>query len=145
METYFQCAYMATQQAAWYDVLIDWSWVTDDPYDDATLAKVHRIRDRRRRQAQRFNDLVFHLARHFDTVKERHLPISSDDCLSPRELEVLALVAEGLSDKTVGDRLSIARSTVKGHMVSISAKLGQTGRVGIVMEALRRGLIEVRA
>jgi two-component system, NarL family, response regulator YdfI len=61
--------------------------------------------------------------------------------LSERELEVLDLVAEGLSNKLIAHRLSISEHTVKTHVASIFAKLGASSRTGAVSRAIRRGLV----
>jgi DNA-binding NarL/FixJ family response regulator len=61
--------------------------------------------------------------------------------LSARELEVLALVATGNSNKIIGGRLSITEETVKGHVKSIMAKLGANDRTHAVTLALKRGII----
>jgi len=61
--------------------------------------------------------------------------------LSARESEVLQLVALGLSNKEIGDRLAIAESTVKLHMRNLLAKLGVSDRTQATLEALRRGII----
>ena len=61
--------------------------------------------------------------------------------LTPRELEVLALVAEGLSNKAIADQLGISDQTVKFHVSSIAGKLGAVSRTDAVRRAVRRGLI----
>jgi DNA-binding NarL/FixJ family response regulator len=61
--------------------------------------------------------------------------------LSDRELEVLDLVAEGLSNKLIAHRLSISEHTVKTHLASIFAKLGASSRTEAVSQAIRRGLV----
>jgi len=61
--------------------------------------------------------------------------------LTPRETEVLALVAEGLSNKAIADQLSISDQTVKFHVASIAGKLGAANRTEAVRRAVRRGLI----
>ena len=61
--------------------------------------------------------------------------------LTPREHDVLELVAEGLSNKAIAARLGISDQTVKFHVASISAKLGATNRTDAVRRAVRRGLI----
>ena len=61
--------------------------------------------------------------------------------LSPRELEVLALVADGLSNKGIAARLGISDQTVKFHVAAITAKLGAANRTEAVRIALRRALI----
>ena len=62
--------------------------------------------------------------------------------LTSRELEVLQLVAAGLTNREIGERLGIERSTVKTHLGHISERLGVSGRALAVAEAVRRGLIE---
>jgi NarL family two-component system response regulator YdfI len=61
--------------------------------------------------------------------------------LSDRELEVLELLVEGLSNKLVAHRLSISEHTVKTHVASIFAKLGVSSRTEAVSQAIRRGLV----
>ena len=61
--------------------------------------------------------------------------------LSPREREVLALVAEGLSNKEIGEALFISANTVKGHVISLLNKLGADNRTQLVMIANQRGLL----
>ena len=67
---------------------------------------------------------------------------ASPDRLSPRELELLQLVAEGLSNKAIGQRLSVSVNTVKYHMKNILQKLGAQNRTEAVMMAIRSGLIK---
>lgn len=61
--------------------------------------------------------------------------------LSERELEVLDLLAEGLSNKLIAHRLSISEHTVKTHVAAIFAKLGASSRTEAVSQAIRRGLV----
>ncbi len=63
--------------------------------------------------------------------------------LSPRELEVLHLLAQGLPSKTIAQRLRISEHTVKFHVGQILGKLGAASRTEAVALALRRGLIAV--
>ena len=63
------------------------------------------------------------------------------DPLSDRELEVLDLIAEGLSNKLIAHRLGISEHTVKTHVASVLAKLGATSRTEAVAHAIRRGLV----
>ena len=79
-------------------------------------------------------------------IASPELPADLDDApsvesLTPREIEVLELVAEGLSNKTVAARLGISDQTVKFHLTSISGKLGAINRTDAVRRAVRRGLI----
>ena len=61
--------------------------------------------------------------------------------LSPREGEVLRLVAEGLPNKAIAGRLGISEHTVKFHLNSLLAKLGAQSRAEAVALALRHGLL----
>jgi two-component system, NarL family, response regulator YdfI len=63
------------------------------------------------------------------------------EALTPRELEVLRLVSEGLGNKIISRRLGISEHTVKFHMGAIMAKLGAASRTEAVTQAARRGLI----
>ena len=65
----------------------------------------------------------------------------SVESLTPREIEVLELVAEGLSNKAVAARLGISDQTVKFHLTSITGKLGAMNRTDAVRRAVRHGLI----
>jgi len=60
---------------------------------------------------------------------------------TPRESEVLSLMAEGLSNKLIGDRLKISEHTAKFHVNSILNKLGAETRTEAVVLAARRGLL----
>ncbi len=63
--------------------------------------------------------------------------------LTEREEEVLALVARGLSNRQIGERLYISTKTVSVHVSNVLAKLGASGRAEAVAVATRRGLLEV--
>ena len=63
--------------------------------------------------------------------------------LSPRELEVLRLVAKGLSNKEVGAALQIAEGTIKIHVKSILSKLGVSDRTQAILAAVKRGIIQL--
>ena len=65
--------------------------------------------------------------------------------LTPRETEVLSLVARGLGNKEVGDVLGTAPGTVKAHVQSILGKLGAKDRTHAVTIALRRGIIHLHS
>ena len=61
--------------------------------------------------------------------------------LSARELAVLTLLAEGLSNKLIAHQLEISEHTVKTHVTAILAKLGAASRTDAVSQAIRRGLV----
>ena len=63
------------------------------------------------------------------------------EALTPREIEVLELLAEGLPNKAIATRLSISDQTVKFHVAAICGKLGAANRTDAVRRAVRRGLI----
>lgn len=63
------------------------------------------------------------------------------EALSDRELEVLALVARGLTNKAIAAELHLAEATVKTHLVHAFTKLGVDDRTAAVMTALERGLL----
>ncbi len=63
--------------------------------------------------------------------------------LSEREIEVLDLIAEGLSNKLIAYQLSISEHTVKTHVASILAKLGVASRTEAISQAIRRGLVKL--
>ena len=64
----------------------------------------------------------------------------SRGALTPREVEVLALVGEGLSNKAIARRLEISAHTVKYHLEAIFAKLGVRSRAEAVTRGLRLGV-----
>jgi DNA-binding NarL/FixJ family response regulator len=66
-----------------------------------------------------------------------------DDLLTPRESEVLRLVANGLPNKTIAHQLDISEHTVKFHVGSILTKLDAASRTEAVTIATRRGLLAV--
>jgi DNA-binding NarL/FixJ family response regulator len=61
--------------------------------------------------------------------------------LTPRETQILTLVADGLSNKAIAARLGVSDETVKFHLTSIFGKLGAANRTDAARRALGRGLI----
>lgn len=68
---------------------------------------------------------------------------NSETTLTPRELEVLALMAEGASNKSIARRLGISVHTAKFHVGSLLDKLDATGRTDAVAQAVRQGVIHL--
>jgi DNA-binding NarL/FixJ family response regulator len=66
-----------------------------------------------------------------------------EETLSPREIEVLELVAKGTSNKQIAKALWISETTVKTHLLHVFDKLEVTDRTAAVTEALRRGVIRL--
>lgn len=78
------------------------------------------------------------------TIVARDPRIMPEDiALTQRELDVLALMAEGASNKMIARRLGISVHTVKFHVGSLLDKLDATGRTDAVAHAARRGVIEL--
>jgi DNA-binding CsgD family transcriptional regulator len=76
-------------------------------------------------------------------VTETRPPDADDLRLSPRETEVLALLAEGASNKEIARRLGISVHTAKFHVGSVIEKLEAVGRTDAVAHAARRGVIHL--
>ena len=82
---------------------------------------------------------------HPSTLEKRHQSSLAelDEPLTPREVEVLRLLAEGLSNKLIAHGLAISEHTVKFHVTQILAKLRASSRTDAVMQGIRRGLVLV--
>jgi len=65
-----------------------------------------------------------------------------DDGLTPRELEVVKLIAEAYTNKQIAETLKLSEKTVESHRTNVFGKLGMRDRVEIVRYAIRRGLVE---
>lgn len=76
-------------------------------------------------------------------ARNREAAASGDFELTPRELDVLALLAEGASNKMIAQRLGISVHTAKFHVGSLLDKLDATGRTDAVAHAARRGVINL--
>lgn len=71
-----------------------------------------------------------------------HPPVAPDE-LTPREREVLLLVAEGLTNNEIAEQLGISPNTVRNHLRAILEKLGLRNRVQAAVYAVRAGLLDV--
>jgi DNA-binding NarL/FixJ family response regulator len=71
----------------------------------------------------------------------RAISTSLGESLTPRELEVFAMLAEGAGNKTIAWKLGISEHTVKFHVASIMGKLNATSRTEAVAIGIRKGLI----
>ena len=80
-------------------------------------------------------------------MDERHLSVTVSpvmpDALSPRQREVVALIAEGLSNAEIGQRLSITPGTAATHVEAVLRRLGVSSRVRVAMWAVAHGLVVV--
>ena len=68
---------------------------------------------------------------------------ATDDALTPREIDVLRLVAAGNANKEIAAQLSLTEETVKSHIRNILAKLGANDRTHAVAIGLKRGIIDL--
>ena len=66
---------------------------------------------------------------------------SDVDALTPRELQVIEMIGEGLANKEIASRLGISEATVRHHLSSIYSKIGVEDRVSMVIAAHQRGLV----
>ena len=85
---------------------------------------------------QEFSDMIFAQSRHSEDDE-----LEATEALTPREQEVLAMIAEGLLNKEIADRLQVSEHTVKFHVSSIMGKLGASSRTEAVTRGIRRGLV----
>lgn len=72
---------------------------------------------------------------------DRKRPARGRESLTPTEIRVVELVAEGLTNPQIGERMFISRGTVKVHLSHIFAKLGIATRSELAVEATRRALV----
>ena len=68
---------------------------------------------------------------------------SADDALTPREVDVLRLVAKGNANKAIATRLSLTEETVKSHIRNILSKLQANDRTHAIAIAVKRGIIDL--
>jgi two-component system NarL family response regulator len=80
--------------------------------------------------------------RQFTALPGKQAPLVDD--LTPRELEVLMLIAEGLCNKDIAGALVISEKTVKNHINNIFSKLHVFDRGQAMLYAIRKGLVKVQ-
>lgn len=78
-------------------------------------------------------------------VRDRRAHAAPNDPLTQREREVLALVAEGLTNRQIAERLVVSVKTVETHRTNVMQKLDLHDRTDLVKYAIRRGLISLDA
>lgn len=87
--------------------------------------------------------IVMHVAREHDAAEEPAAPEGLS--LTARELEILKLLAKGLSNRAVAETLSVSDRTVQTHLTNIFAKMNVASRVEAVLSAIRRGWLPLEA
>ena len=78
-----------------------------------------------------------------DERKPKDPEVSKIATLTARELEVIALIGEGLRNKAIGERLYISEKTVRHYLTSIFSKLGVTDRLELMIYAYQHGLAKL--
>jgi two-component system NarL family response regulator len=88
---------------------------------------------------------LVHAGRRFipPEIADRVLPGAPATELTEREVEVLRRIAEGLSNREIGDQLGVSESTVKTHVNHLLGKLGVTDRTKALVLAVKRGLVHI--
>lgn len=74
-------------------------------------------------------------------LRRRSARTQDTNALSSREYEIVRLIAEGLSNRQIGKRLTLSEKTIKNHVSHILAKLKVTARSGVAVYAVRNGLV----
>jgi two-component system, NarL family, response regulator LiaR len=77
-------------------------------------------------------------------IRDLHAPsgIALEEPLTERELEIIKLVAQGLANKVIADRLEIAERTVRTHVSNILEKLHLANRTQATLYALKKGIVD---
>lgn len=111
--------------------------VEDKALADRLMALLASVPGLRLVRASESADVVLVLSAEASAPGERDVP------LTPRELEVLALLAEGMSNKAIARRLGISVHTAKFHVGALIDKFDAVGRTDAVAQAARRGVIQL--
>jgi DNA-binding NarL/FixJ family response regulator len=81
-------------------------------------------------------------ARYVSDLADVDLDDGPADPLTPRELDVVKLIAEAYTNKQIAETLSVSEKTVESHRSNVLSKLGMRDRVELVRYAIKRGLVE---
>lgn len=98
----------------------------------------HAIRAAQRNEAVLHPEVAAKLMQEFSTPRPGEPPV---DQLTPREMDVLRLVAKGMSNKEIADKLIISEKTTKTHISNILSKLHLADRTQVAIYALRKRLV----
>jgi DNA-binding NarL/FixJ family response regulator len=107
-----------------------------------TVARGYYLVDNQRMDAQEIQNWI---NTHVEALSGPYV-VDPDDHyipLSPRELEILEFVTNGMSNKEIANRLNISQQTVKNHMTSILKKLNVQDRTQAAVTALRHGWVRI--
>jgi DNA-binding CsgD family transcriptional regulator len=111
--------------------------IEDKALVDRLAALLANVPGLRLVRASESADVVLVLSTEVSAAADRDVP------LTPRELEVLTLLAEGMSNKAIARRLGISVHTAKFHVAALIDKLDAVGRTDAVAQAARRGVIQL--
>jgi NarL family two-component system response regulator LiaR len=98
----------------------------------------HAIRAAQRNEAVLHPEVAAKLMQEFSAPRSSEAPV---DQLTPREMDVLRLVAKGMSNKEIADTLIISEKTTKTHISNILSKLHLADRTQVAIYALRKRLV----
>jgi NarL family two-component system response regulator LiaR len=98
----------------------------------------HAIRAAQRNEAVLHPEVAAKLMQEFSAPRANEAPV---DQLTAREMDVLRLVAKGMSNKEIADKLIISEKTVKTHLSNILSKLHLADRTQVAIYALRQRLV----
>lgn len=98
----------------------------------------HAIRAAQRNEAVLHPEVAAKLMQEFSAPKSNEAPVEQ---LTPREMDVLRLVAKGMSNKEIADKLIISEKTTKTHLSNILSKLHLADRTQVAIYALRKRLV----
>jgi DNA-binding NarL/FixJ family response regulator len=111
--------------------------LADTPLD--VIGEVDTLAEARRLRA----DAILLVPNSIEEVASGSDASATAEPLTARELDVLALLAEGLPNKAIAARLGISDQTVKFHVAAICGKLGAANRTEAVRVAIRRGIVAI--
>jgi len=89
------------------------------------------------------NELLRKIISDINPAASKSTPVNAADSLTKRELEVLHLVASGLSNEEIAEKMHISVTTVKGHRSNLLLKTGTKNSAGLVMYAIKSNIIHV--
>ncbi len=87
-------------------------------------------------------EMVFPQSFLINQAKNSVRPPQDEETLTPREIEVLQLVTNGLIDRSIANQLEISENTVRNHMKSVRRKLGVTNRLQATLIGLQTGIVQ---